>query len=145
MARFEGKIMTPSEAWKVANSCVVRSATLMDCYRSNTEANAAVGWDPTPTFGTSQNLGLDDRASRWPCLFEHENGGGKRLIFNEEKWHHPGNREFDNTVSSWNNNQFWCDDTGILKDGQAFEFQLDGCARASPMGHFDDEALYMHG
>ncbi|MEV4281998.1 peptidase inhibitor family I36 protein, partial [Actinoplanes xinjiangensis] len=52
-------------------------------------------------------------ASGWLCIFEHINGGGKRLIFRDDYWQKLEVYGFENTLSSWRNNQ-GSNDSGMI-------------------------------
>ncbi|MBN1171541.1 MAG: peptidase inhibitor family I36 protein [Micromonosporaceae bacterium] len=47
------------------------------------------------------------------CLFENQNGGGRRLIFQDEDWQELDQYGFANTVTSWRNNQTSTDTGGL--------------------------------
>ncbi|MCO1576444.1 peptidase inhibitor family I36 protein [Crossiella sp. SN42] len=158
-AQFEGRQISLAQGWGEARSCVVFSDTDTRCFRTNAEANAAVGWDKatdSKVVSVAKARGvapesvtdINDCANLWFCLFEHENGHGRRLIFNEEKWHDLAIWNFHYKMSSYHNRQIRWDNGGL-------EYHLPGGARQvdveywelSPSvgGEYNDRARLVHG
>ena len=132
-----------------------------DCYLSNEDADAALITagivKPEDFEGSSDELILSDPgveveasgaaipdcARGWLCLFEHANGGGRRLIFQDEYWQDLDDYGFANTVSSWRNRQ--SDGGAMLRDWQSDStLDLSGNAYASNMGWWSDKADEVH-
>ncbi|RZS31235.1 peptidase inhibitor family I36 [Herbihabitans rhizosphaerae] len=145
-ASFEGKRLDlKRQGWGQAQSCVVFSRARTDCFRSNEEANRAIGYDRTKEVRQGLTTTADfDCARDWLCLFEHAEGRGRRLIFNEDVWHNLADWDFANKTSSWRNRMFGWDD-GILGDGKGHVLILESGARAAYMGGWNDAAVHVHG
>ncbi len=102
IASYKGKTLNLTEdGWGDAESCVVHSKSDVRCYETIAEANAAVrGTAPSGVEAAAWSCDLT-----WVCLYEHANGGGRRLQFNDDWWHDLYLYGFDRHVSSWRNMQ----------------------------------------
>lgn len=148
-AILDGVQIDLKKGWGPAHTCVVLSAETTQCFRTGDEADRSLGYDPVAeaqahqvTEGTVE--ALPACASDWMCLYEHIDGGGRRLIFNAEYWHDLANWNFRNMTSSIRNNQS-CEDGGSTLDmgGQA-QFDYEGCAYYSQLA-VNDQADMVHG
>ncbi|WP_031079579.1 peptidase inhibitor family I36 protein [Streptomyces sp. NRRL S-118] len=96
------------DGWGDARSCVVYSRTEVSCFRTHEEADKALGYsratDPL-LRGRVDAQALPACASGWTCLYEHINGGGRRLIFSDYYWHNLNEYDFNDKTSSWRNTQ----------------------------------------
>jgi Peptidase inhibitor family I36 len=109
LATYRGKAIDLKKGWGNAKACNVISRSEVRCYDTYQEADAAVGDDPsTAEAGV---LSTPACASGWLCLYEHINGGGRRLIFNDDYWHGLRDYGFENKTSSYRNRQ-GCSDWG---------------------------------
>ncbi|MGX8909899.1 peptidase inhibitor family I36 protein [Streptomyces netropsis] len=103
------QINLKQNGWGDAQSCVVHSKSTVRCFRTHAEADKALGYsratDPLVTDAKDPSILIPACASGWTCLYEHSNGGGRRLIFNDYYWHNLNEYGFDNQTSSWRNNQ----------------------------------------
>lgn len=150
LASFEGKTVDLRQGWGDAQSCVVQADARTECFRTDQEANAAVGYDRTKdpaVLSGVEPLAAFDCADGWLCLYEDINGEGRRLIFNDEFWHNLDDWGFARKTSSWRNRQssVFCADKGQLGDGAGGVLTLESCARASQMGSWNDRAIHVHG
>lgn len=95
------------EGWGDARSCVVYSKTEVRCFKTHGEADKALGYSRA-TDPLARSIGtraLPACASGWTCLYEHANGGGRRLIFSDYYWHNLNEYGFNDQTSSWRNRQ----------------------------------------
>ncbi|WP_104476446.1 hypothetical protein V5P93_003192 [Actinokineospora auranticolor] len=122
---------------------------LESCRRSNAEADAALGFKaPANAFGTNGILVCSDGLL---CLFEHVNGGGRRLLFSDEYWHNLSTWTFDEQTSSWFTMQDGpplctsAADPGDLQDWQYYSITLSACSGQNSMGAWNDRATKVHG
>lgn len=100
-ATYHDRSINLRNGWSTARSCVVTAAATR-CYASNAEADAAIG----ATIGATapqQRAAVPACASGWLCLYEHNDGGGRRLIFQSEGWQSLVPYGFDRQTSSWRN------------------------------------------
>src|SRR6266540_4029584 len=93
-ASFHGGSIDLTNGWGEAQSCVVFGPSDTRCYATHAEADTVLGYSRAtdPLANDAARQGLDPAAipacaSGWLCLFEHTNGGGRRLIFNDEYFH----------------------------------------------------------
>ncbi|BBH64060.1 hypothetical protein ACTI_07450 [Actinoplanes sp. OR16] len=136
VAKFKNStIDLKKDGWGSAQTCVVRSKTEVQCYATAAEADRALGYvrtnDPLVKAAQKQRAsGVSAQAAAadppacangWLCLWEHINGGGRRLIFKDEYWQKLSEYAFENTLSSWRNNQ-GANDTGGIFDGASGGF-----------------------
>ncbi|MEU8237045.1 peptidase inhibitor family I36 protein [Actinoplanes missouriensis] len=122
-----GTINLQEDGWGAAQTCVVHSATTVRCYATGAEADAALGYNRAtdPLVKKARSAGMSATAAAaatpacangWLCLYEHENGGGRRLIFQDEYWQKLSEYAFDNQMTSWRNNQGSGDTGGIFDE-----------------------------
>ena len=137
MATFNGQPLSLAVGWGDAQSCVVYSRTAVECFATNAEADAAIGYvapgDPT--------VAVPACANGWLCLFDGTSGGGQRLIFQDDNWQNLNAYGFDNKTSSWRNNQG--SDTAYLAGGTGGEggrITLSAGGYASSMGSYNNWA-----
>jgi hypothetical protein len=115
-ARFDGKTINLKTGWDGAQTCVVHSRTLVQCYATADAADKALGYsratDPLVRQTAAEGLAaasIPDCASGWVCLWAAINGGGRRLIFRDDYWQDLDTYGFANVLSSWRNNQTFSD------------------------------------
>lgn len=145
-ASFGSTTFDLSKGWGSAKSCVVFSRTVVRCYASYGEADAALGYsaaaDPLIVHAVAA---VPSCASGWLCLYENTGGGGRRLQFHDEYWNYLSDYDFAGETSSWRNNQ-GSSDAGYL----AF-YNLSGaylCAANSyalSLGSYNDQAYAVWG
>lgn len=139
-ADYEGqRINLRKEGWRGAHTCVVTTPQDIDCYGKGSEADAALGYDRS-----ADTKALPACARGWLCLYEHVNGGGRRLIFNDEYWHDLNEYGFANKASSWRNRQSR-GDTGGLKMGNGQQIWIGAPEYSSNLGGYNDRARWVHG
>ncbi|WP_037671550.1 peptidase inhibitor family I36 protein [Streptomyces griseus] len=96
------------DGWGDARSCVVYSKTKVRCFKTHEEADKALGYsratDPL-LRGRADVRALPACADGWTCLYEHSNGGGRRLIFRDYYWQDLNQYDFNDKTSSWRNRQ----------------------------------------
>lgn len=152
VATFHGRSVDLSNGWGKARSCVVFSAADTRCYASNAEADEAVGYtrasDPlvartAAADGDVAAAAIPACASGWLCLYEHVNGGGRRLIFQSGYWQALSKWGFEYQTSSWRNNQYW-GDWGYLRTSRG-TLNLSPGTYASQMGWYNDTATMVQG
>ncbi|GAA2424657.1 peptidase inhibitor family I36 protein [Streptomyces macrosporus] len=140
VARYEGRnIDLLRDGWQGAHTCVATTPEDVDCYDTGSEADAALGYDRT-----ADAKGLPACARGWLCIYEHANGGGRRLIFNDEYWHDLNEYGFANQASSWRNRQSR-GDSGGLKMGNGQQIWLGAPEYSSNLGGYNDRARWVHG
>lgn len=145
-AKFANRTIDLRQNWEDAESCVVFTAERVECFANNAEANSAADAYTGKTTPQQYQGGAFDCATGWLCLYGGPNGYGRRLIFNEEKWHRLGDYGFASLVKSWRNNQLCLGDTGILGDGVGGVLTLEDCSRAAALdGYWSDVATDVHG
>ncbi|MEU4829601.1 peptidase inhibitor family I36 protein [Streptosporangium sp. NPDC023615] len=148
LASYEGKkINLTRDGWGDATSCVVFSGSDVRCYGTNAEANAAVGH--TAPAGAQAEVNWDC-ATFWLCLYEHADGQGRRLSFNDDYWHNLSGYAFDRHVSSWRNAQTYVE-WGELQDstdkdgGCICTIRLYGGFQENLTGTANDVMNYVYG
>lgn len=103
------KINLKRDGWGAAQSCVVYSLTSVRCFKAHAEADKALGYDraadPLLRSAGVNIKALPACASGWTCLYEHSDGGGRRLIFSDYYWHNLNEYDFNDKTSSWRNRQ----------------------------------------
>ena len=111
-AQFAGKTINMKNGWDGAQTCVVHSRTLVQCYASAAAADKALGYSPAtdPLVRKAAADGVTafappSCASGYVCLWAAINGGGRRLIFRDDYWQDLRPYAFHNEISSWRNNQ----------------------------------------
>jgi hypothetical protein len=144
-ATFRGRTLNLRESWGKARSCVVYASRRVDCYTSNAEADAAIA--PGGTITSFAVAALPACARGWLCLYEHINGGGRRLIFQNDYWQNLAAYGFGGQVSSWRNNQSSSDWAFLSRnaDGSGGYINLSPRGYASSMGDFNDWAWGVQG
>jgi hypothetical protein len=151
-ASFNGRLLDLRDGWGEARSCVAIDRTTTQCFTSNIEADdylVAEGLVSGPDLGAAREgqsaSALPACASGWLCLYEHINGGGRRLIFRDESWQHLSQYDFIKKVSTWRNNQC-CGDAGHLR-GSAYNpvITLSAGATSTSLGPYNDWAWDVHG
>ena len=122
-AVYDGRTINLRDGWSGAQSCVSFSATDVRCYATPEEADAVLGYsaaaDPLVRRALAAGESLDavpECASGWVCLWEAINGGGRRLIFQDDYWQDLGAYGFANVMSSWRNNQSSGDTAYVADD-----------------------------
>ncbi|WP_203790573.1 peptidase inhibitor family I36 protein [Paractinoplanes rishiriensis] len=91
------------DGWSGAQSCISFSANDVRCFTTPEEADVALG--NTALADGRSVAAVPACASGWVCLWEAINGGGRRLIFQDDEWQDLGAYGFANVMSSWRNNQ----------------------------------------
>jgi hypothetical protein len=111
-AVYDGRMINLRDGWSGAQSCISFSSTDVQCYATPEEADTVLGTSATSDPLEQQSLvageslaATPDCASGWVCLWEAINGGGRRLIFQDDEWQDLGAYGFANVMSSWRNNQ----------------------------------------
>jgi hypothetical protein len=111
-AVYDGQVINLRDGWSGAQSCISYSSIDVRCFKTAEEADAVLGYAPDAdplvrqalTGGTSV-AAVPACASGWVCLWEAINGGGRRLIFQDDVWQDLGAYGFANVMSSWRNTQ----------------------------------------
>ncbi len=150
VASFEGESLSLAESWDNAESCVVLSKDQVECFTGNQEADEFIkksGLVEENSNNTWQSASAFPRCARgWLCLFDGENGTGRRLIFKDEYWQDLNAYGFANQVSSWRNNQGGSD-IGALRDttgSDRFYLELSR-GYGSSLGKHSNRADEVHG
>lgn len=111
-AVYDGRTINLKDGWSGAQSCISYSSTDVHCYATSAEADAALGYTPSADPLVQQALAagasiaaVPECASGWVCLWEAIDGGGRRLIFQDDYWQDLADYGFANVMSSWRNNQ----------------------------------------
>jgi hypothetical protein len=104
IASFKGERINLSTGWGKAKSCVEYLRGQATCYATHREADAVLGYSPA-NDPEAAAAALPACANGWLCLYEHIDGGGRRLIFNSEYWHNLVEWGFQCQTSSWRNRQ----------------------------------------
>jgi hypothetical protein len=148
--------------WDAAQTCVVHSRALVQCYATAAEADSALGYsratDPLVKSATARGLtaaaaaaSLPACANGWVCLWEADQGRGRRLIFRDDIYQDLDAYNFADKVSSWRNNQV-SSDWAFLKDedpggpDNEFPASLSGKSYSSNVGPtWNDRADYVQG
>lgn len=143
-ATFDGRGIDLSGGWQGARACAVFAADDVRCYDTTEAADRASGYDRAADPLAARAPAC---ASGWVCLYQYENGGGRRLIFNDEYWDNLGNYGFDNKTSSWRNNQSRGDNASLARNanGSGTRVTLSAPGYASSLGAFDNRASAVHG
>lgn len=146
-ASYEGRtINLTKDGWGDAMSCAVHSVTDVRCHSTYAEANAALGYT-----GTTEPAAHWDCPAWWLCLYEHWDGHGRRLQFNDDYWHDLWRYRFDDQCSSWKNSQITFDwgylaDDGDWDGGNGWQGSLGGGgAQENLEGNRDETADYVQG
>lgn len=152
MVAFDGEQLDLSKGWGNAKSCVEFSRGHAACYGTHQEADAVLGYSRATDLESSKAAAaLPACASGWLCLYEHNNGGGRRLIFSDEYWHNLAEWGFQCKTSSWRNRQGSGDSGGLsgyfgtCGSGNAWSFTLSAQAYASQLGIYNDGAFQVRG
>lgn len=149
-ASFQGRKIDLADGWQGAQTCAVHSKTETVCYATHAEADEATGYrratdaeyqKQARTAGADAAiLAVPACASGWLCLYEHINGGGRRLIFSDEYWMYLDEYGFDRQTSSWRNNQGSGDQGHLSLYNYSGVFNLSANAYVSQMGSYNDQA-----
>ncbi|BBH64059.1 hypothetical protein ACTI_07440 [Actinoplanes sp. OR16] len=153
LATFKGATIDLAKGWGGARSCTVKGPGDVECFATIAEADAKSGYkretDALVVRAKARGLAtaaLPTCADRYLCLYEHINGGGRRLQFANEYWQNLDDYGFANTMSSWRNNSY-ADDPGSVRD-KGGKGQLDISPRtySSNIGTFwNDTADEVYG
>jgi hypothetical protein len=114
-AAFAGKTINMKNGWNGAQTCVVHSRTLVQCYATAGAADRALGYsaasDPPVRQAAADSAAraVPSCASGYVCLWAAINGGGRRLIFRDDYWQDLRPYGFHNEISSWRNHQTLAD------------------------------------
>jgi len=87
-------------------------------------------------------------AGGWLCLYEHIDGGGRRLIFREDSWQNLGPYDFARQTSSWRNNLSSGDYARLsnsLSNPNQHQISINGQTYASRLGSYNDWAIQIQG
>ncbi len=147
VALYNGQPLRLKDGWGKAQSCVVYSKDVVECFDSNEEADESIGADSDDKMNSSSS-GCPDCASGWLCLYQFTNGGGRRLIFRDESWQSLAPYDFKNRTSSWHNNQGNSDKGGLrfyLGGGKNENLTLSPKSCSNSMGSYDNRADEVHG
>ncbi|MDX2531427.1 peptidase inhibitor family I36 protein [Streptomyces europaeiscabiei] len=139
------KINLKRDGWGAAQSCVVYSKTSVRCFKTHAEADKALGYnraaDPLLRSAGVNARALPACADNWTCLYEHINGGGRRLIFSDYYWHNLNEYDFSDKTSSWRNRQSdsWA---WLARDegGRGGQISISTDAYSSNLGAYNDWA-----
>ena len=153
-ASYQGKAIDLSEGWQGAQTCAVFAQDDIRCYSTAAAGEKASGYQrATDTVALdAADVGaaaVPACARGWLCLYQFEDGEGRRLIFQDEEWQNLEDYGFDNRTSSWRNNQ-GDSDTGRLaqyEDGSysGWNIKLDAKGYASQLGDRDNKASSVRG
>jgi peptidase inhibitor family I36 len=148
-ATLDGKTIDLSKSWQRAHTCSVYTPTKVRCWDTKSEADRAMGVDSAADDGATNALKKPACPEDWVCLYEHENGGGRRLQFSDDYWDNLYDYGFSNQTSSWRNNQDgWGNDRAWLADGRGGkgkQIHLDEGGYTSDLGRFNDKASSVYG
>ncbi|WP_405795529.1 peptidase inhibitor family I36 protein [Streptomyces sp. NBC_01506] len=151
-ATFENRSIDLAGGWQGAEACAVFAQDDIRCYGTTEAADRASGYDRAadPLAARADERGaraIPACANGWVCLYEHTNGGGRRLIFNDEYWHNLDNHGFNDQTSSWRNNQSGGDSASLAQhtDASGTRVTLSANSYASSLGSFDNKASAVHG
>ncbi len=159
VAAYEGKTIRMTQDWSGAQTCVVHSRARVQCYATAEQADRALGYsratDPlvqsTSTRSLAAASAIPACANGWVCLWEHDQGGGRRLIFRDDIYQDLDTYNFADTVSSWRNNQT-SSDWAFMKDDDPggpdneFPISLSGKSYSSNVGRtWNDRADWIEG
>lgn len=151
-ATFQGRVVDLSLGWQGARSCVVFKVLDTRCFASNAEADAATGYraaagavQPGPVGGNAVMAATSTCPSGWLCLYEDVNGGGRRLIFNDEYWHYLDDWGFNRKTSSWRNAQGSGDPGHLSLYNSPSVYNCPAGGYASQMGNYNDQAYAVWG
>ncbi|MER5212300.1 peptidase inhibitor family I36 protein [Streptomyces sp. NPDC002838] len=152
LASYQGKTIDLSKGWQGAHTCAVFAQDDIRCYSTAAAGEKASGYKratDTVALNTAEvgAAAVPACARGWVCLYEHNDGGGKRLIFQDGDWQNLDDYSFDNKTSSWRNNQYAADDGDLAEDedGGGWTLELDVRGYASSMGGKNDEASSVRG
>ncbi|MCZ7417372.1 MULTISPECIES: peptidase inhibitor family I36 protein [unclassified Streptomyces] len=146
VANYEGqRINLAQDGWRDAHTCVVHTPDAVDCYRDGAEADSALGYDRATDTAALRGAAVPACANGWLCLYQHANGKGRRLIFNDERWHNLYDYGFQNETSSWRNNQGDGDSGGLRMSGNNRQIWLDAPGYVAYLGNYNDRAYMVHG
>ncbi|MFM9592006.1 peptidase inhibitor family I36 protein [Streptomyces scabiei] len=141
------KINLKQDGWGSAASCVVYSKTSVRCFKTHEEADRALGYsrasDPLMKGkNAAQIQAIPACASGWLCLYEHADGGGRRLIFSDYYWHNLNEYGFNDQTSSWRNNQGSSQWGWLARDegGRGGQISISPNTYSSNLGAYNDWA-----
>jgi hypothetical protein len=143
VARYGNGYLNLAQSWGTAQSCVMTRAGTT-CYSTSAVADAATGAPYRGTTDSGATRAFNDCAAGYLCLWADSGYNGRRLQFRDENWQSLVPYGFQGQTSSWRNFQS-CSDSASLGNGQGGILQLSGCASASSMGSWDNQAVDVHG
>jgi hypothetical protein len=112
-AQLDGRGIDLRHGWGEAQSCVVESKSTVSCFRDADAADTYLGYDkakdPEIIKGSGYGIDVPACANGWFCLYEHIDGGGRRLIFRDDYWQDLGLYGFSRQTSSLRNTQAGAD------------------------------------
>ncbi|WP_340559096.1 peptidase inhibitor family I36 protein [Streptomyces sp. GSL17-111] len=133
------------DGWLDAHTCVVHTPENVRCYGEAAEADGALGYERSADPAARRNAAVPACANGWLCLYEHANGGGRRLIFNDEYWHNLYDYGFENRTSSWRNNQSSGDFGTLRMSDDQRQLWIEAPAYTAYLGIYNDRAYMVHG
>ncbi|KAF4410126.1 peptidase inhibitor family I36 protein [Streptomyces lycii] len=152
VATYHGERIDLARGWGGAHTCAVFSRSDIRCYDTAAAADRATGYerrsDPLYRGGEHSAAALPACANGWVCLWEHTNGNGRRLIFNDDYWHDLNQFNFNDKTSSWRNNQSRSDAGHLARDegGRGGHITLSGGGSYSAnLGAYNDWASSVAG
>ncbi|MGI5347852.1 peptidase inhibitor family I36 protein [Streptomyces sp. CA-250714] len=156
LASYKGKKIDLSEGWQGAQACAVFSPDDIRCYSTHEAAEKATGYNrATDPLARKAANGSDVNvtaslpcANDWLCLYQFEDGEGRRLLFSDNYWMNLDQYDFDNRTSSWRNNQGDHDWAYLAryKDGGGWNLTLHPESQSSAMGNdYDNKASSVQG
>ncbi|RKR88431.1 peptidase inhibitor family I36 [Micromonospora pisi] len=154
VATFQGTVIDLKDGWWGAQSCVVWAGRRAECFATHEEADVLLGYsrqadalyqEGARSSGGAGSLAVPACASGWLCLYEHANGGGRRLIFSDEYWHYLSEWGFDRQTSSWRNNQGSADVGHLSLYNSGSVYNCGSRSYANSMGSANDQAYAVWG
>ncbi len=146
VATLNGRSFDLSRGWGDAQACVVFSRTVVKCYESTAQADAALGYKPAADpLVNGRRAAAPACSSGWLCLYENTNGGGRRLQFRDEYWNYLSAYSFDRQTSSWRNAQGGGDNGHLSLYNSSSVYLCGAGSYASSMGVYDNQAYAVWG
>ena len=153
IATFQGRIIDLKESWQGAQSCIVFEPQHVECFTTAAEADARTGYvrEKDPLVIAARRAGLSSAAlpscaSRYLCLWEAINGGGRRLQFANEYWQDLAGYGFSNVMSSWRNNSYSDDWGSVFDNGGKGQLDISPVTYSSNVGtYWNDTADQVYG
>lgn len=147
-ASFGSTTFDLSRGWGSATSCVVFSRTVVRCYATYEQADAALGYsaatDPLTAGGVAA-AAVPSCASGWLCLYADPGGQGRRLQFSDEFWNYLSDYAFAGQTSSWRNNQSSGDNGYLSLYNSSSTYLCAAGSYANTMGSADNQAYAVWG